>query len=112
MRSGTTRLAVVAVIFCILFSYVLPTLVERSLAQRIGPVWAYIVLGGLVGCVATGALTRWGIGLGLYVLVSSFETVLFRLNLVSPGGLSWFSSILPTAFLCLVVGLTRMRFKT
>ena len=100
----------IAVSLCLAVSYLIPSLAERSLALRFGPFWAYVVLGDLVGCVAIGALTRWELGFGLYVLVDVVEIIIYRTQVLSLAGLAWLSDLVPTLMLCfLVVIIARVR---
>jgi hypothetical protein len=102
MRSRTSRWIVVCLAVCILFSYVLPTLVERLLVSRIGPFWAYVVLGDVMGCAVLGALTRWRIGIALYLVLDVVETLLLQTRVVSVTGMMWMADAVPTALLCLL----------
>jgi ABC-type multidrug transport system permease subunit len=89
---------------CILLSYIIPTLVERFLVGLIGPLWAYLVLGDAIGCAAIGFLTRWKLGLGLYVALTAVEAFLFHYRVVSLGALSWIVDAVPTLLLCALIG--------
>ena len=107
------RLVAISVAGCVLFSYVIPTLIERSLAVRLGPRWAYVVVGDAAGCVAIGVLTRWRIGLGLYIALAAIEAVLLRYRLVGGGALSWIVDAVPTLVLCTLVWfLVKLRSAT
>ena len=98
MRSRTTWLVVSAVVV----SYVLPTVIERLLVGHISPFWAYVILGDVVGCAALGALTRWRVGIVLYVLLDIVEAILFRTHIVSPVAMMWLADAVPTVLLCLL----------
>jgi hypothetical protein len=102
MRSRTTQLAILSIIACIVFSYVFPTIVERLLAGRIGPFWSYVVLGDIVGCAALGTLTRWKIGIALYLVLDVFEAILLQANIVGPTGMAWLADAVPTVLLCVL----------
>lgn len=97
---------------CILFSYVLPSVIERSLVGRIGPFWAYVVLGDALGCVAIGLLTRWTLGVAVYVLLSAIEALLYRFRVVDAGWMMWTADLVPTLLLCLLVSvMLKLRWR-
>jgi hypothetical protein len=102
VRSRTRLRIAVSLAVCVAFSYVLPTLLERLLVGRIGPFWAYVVLGDVVGCAALGALTRWRIGIALYVILDVVETILLHTHIVSTTGMMWLADVVPTLLLCLL----------
>jgi hypothetical protein len=108
--SRTTWWIVVSVAACVAFSYVLPTVIERVLVARVGPFWAYVVLGDVVGCMAIGALTQWRLGIVLYLILDAVEGVLFLTHLVGPTAMMWLADAVPTFLLCLLaVVVVRMR---
>ncbi len=99
-------------VLCVVVSYVIPMLIERSIVDRIGPFWAYVVLSDLVGCAAIGLLTRWSIGLALYVVLTVAEALLLQSRIVSAGWMAWFADAVPTALLCLLSGfMVKFRWK-
>ena len=103
-------LVVLAVVACVVFSYILPTVIERLLVSRIGPFWAYVMLGDVVGCAALGALTRWRIGIALYVLLDVVEAILFRTHVLSTAAMMWVADAVPTLILCcLAIMVIRVR---
>jgi hypothetical protein len=93
---------VVSVAACVVFSYVLPMWVERLLVGRIGPFWAYVVIGDIAGCAAIGALTRWQLGVALYLVLDVVEAALFQTHIVSLNAMVWLSDAAPTVLLCLL----------
>ena len=87
---------------CVLLSYVIPTWIERLLVGRIGPFWAFVMIGDVAGCALIGALTRWRIGIVLYLMLDVVETVLFRTHIVSPTAMMWLADAVPTLLLSLL----------
>jgi hypothetical protein len=61
-----------------------------------------VILGDVVGCAALGALTRWRVGIVLYVLLDIVEAILFRTHIVSPVAMMWLADAVPTVLLCLL----------
>jgi hypothetical protein len=101
MRSRVTWWNVVCVLACVLFSYVVRRLIERLFVGRIGPFWAYVALGDVVGYAALGALTRWRIGIVLLVLLDIVEAILLRTHVLSPTAMMWVADAVPTLDLVL-----------
>jgi hypothetical protein len=60
------------------------------------------MLGDVVGCIAIGALTRWKIGIVLYVLLDVVEAILFRTRIVSVNSMMWLADAVPTLILCVL----------
>ena len=87
---------------CVLCSYVIPVAIERMLASRIGPFWAYVMLGDVVGCALIGALTRWSLGIALYSVFTAVEAVLYAAHIVSPAAMMWLTDLAPTVLLCVL----------
>lgn len=80
------------------------------MAGRVGPYWAYVVLGDVVGCAALGALTRWSIGISLYLFLGVVETMLLQVHIISPTVMLWLADAVPTVLLCgLVIMVVRVR---
>jgi hypothetical protein len=111
MRPGRNRLSIICVAVCILFFYVLPTLIERSLVGRIGAFRTCVFLGDALGCLAIAFLTRWAIGFVLYAALAALEAALLYYRVVDAGLLLWLVDAVPTLLLCaLVVFVIQMRW--
>ena len=105
MRFRTTQLVILTIIVCVVFSYIVPTVIERFLAGHIGPFWSYVMLGDLAGCIALGALTRWRIGIALYVGLDAVETILLGTHIVGPTVMMWLADAVPTLLLCILAAM-------
>jgi len=68
------------------------------------------MLGDVVGCAALGALTRWRIGVALYILLDIVETLLLRTSIVTNAEMAWLADAAPTLLLCgLAIMVIRVR---
>jgi hypothetical protein len=110
VRSRLLSWIAVSLVACVLCSYIVPAAIERMLVSRIGPFWAYVMLGDVVGCALIGALTRWSLGIALYFVLDAVEAALYAAHIVSPVAMMWLADMVPTLLLCvLAIMVVRVR---
>lgn len=111
--SGKLKTLNLSVLFLsvVTFLYVVPTVVELLMAQRLNPWLSVILPGDVIGCACLVAVFKMrGAGLALYLLLTAFEGSLYAFHIVTANALMWIVDVVPT--LTVVAIILRVRLAT